>query len=96
MIVFDEAVVKKILLEEGYSDEGEIDMIFNELNIIDASLQRVLDAYLADRTIVDEFKVEGLTINIIMSKFKCDFWKALGFMNTSITNHQLAKELYDM
>ena len=70
MIVFDEAVVKKILLEEGYSDEGEIDMIFNELNIIDASLQRVLDAYLADRTIVDEFKVEGLTINIIMSKFK--------------------------
>ncbi len=96
MIVFDEDTVKKILLEEGYSDEGEIDMIFNELNIIDSRLQRVLDAYLADRTIVDEFKVEGLTMHIIMEKFKCDFWKALGFMNTSISNHQLAKELYNM
>ncbi|SFL96023.1 hypothetical protein [Pelosinus propionicus] len=96
MIVFNEATIKKILLNEGYSDEGEIDMIFNELNIIDASLQIVLDAYLADRTILDKFKVEGLTMHIIMTKFKCDFWKALGFMNTSISNHHLAKELYDM
>ncbi len=96
MITIDKAAVKEILVEEGYSDEGDIDMIFNELSIIDASLQGVLDAYLADRTVIDEFKVEGLTISIIMHKFSCDFWKALGFMNTAITNPQLAIELYNM
>jgi hypothetical protein len=96
MITVDKAAVKKILVEEGYSDEGEIDMIFNELSIIDESLQGVLDTYLTDRTIIDEFKIEGLTISIIMHKFRCDFWKALGFMNTSITNPHLAKELYNM
>lgn len=96
MIAVDNAAVKKMLVEEGYSDEGEMDMIFNELSIIDASLQGVFDAYLTDRTIMDEFKIEGLTISIIMHKFGCDFWKALGFMNTAITNPQLAMELYNM
>lgn len=96
MIIFDDAIIKAILIEEGYQDEGEMDMIFSELNIIDASLQRVLDAYLTDRTIIDEFAVEGLTMNIIMNKFRCDFWHALGFMNTSINNPQLAKDLFNL
>lgn len=96
MIAVDNAAVKRILVDEGYSDEGEIDMIFNELSIIDTSLQGVFNAYLKDRTIIDEFKVEGLTISIIMHKFSCDFWTALGFMNTAITSPQLAMELYNM
>lgn len=96
VITFDKAAIRKVLIEEGYSDEGEIERTFNELSIIDVSLQKVLDTYLADRTIVDDFQVEGLTVKIIMYKFRCDFWNALGFMNTSINNHQLAKDLYNM
>ncbi|AIF53930.1 hypothetical protein [Pelosinus sp. UFO1] len=96
MITFDKTTINNILLEEGYSDEGEIDMIFYDLSIIDSSLQGVLDAYLTDRIILDEFNVEGLTINIIMDKFRCDFWNALGFLNTSISNHKLAKDLYNL
>lgn len=96
MITFDKTTINNILLDEGYFDEGEIDMVFYDLSIIDASLQGVLDAYLSDRTILDEFNVEGLTINMIMDKFGCDFWNALGFMNTSISNHKLAKDLYNL
>lgn len=96
MIIFDKAIIKEILIEEGYSDDGEIDMIFSELNIINASLQNVLDAYVADRTILDEFEVEGVTVNMIMDKFRCDFWNALGFMSTSIDNPQLAKDLFNL
>lgn len=96
VITFDRAAVKKMLIEDGYSDEGEMDRTLNELSLIDAGLQGILDAYLADRTIVDDFQVEGLTIPIIMHKFECDFWNALGFMNTSTHNRELAKSLYRM
>ena len=96
MITFDKTAIHNILLEEGYSDESEIEMIFYDLSVIDASLQGVLDAYLTERIILDEFNVEGLTINIIMDKFRCDFWNALGFLNTSISNHKLARDLYNL
>lgn len=96
VITFDKAVVRKMLIEDGYSDEGEIERTFNDLTRTDASLQKVLDAYLADRIIVDDFEVEGLTLKIIMDKFRSDFWDGLSLMNIYINDHELAKGVYNM
>ncbi|WP_371367102.1 hypothetical protein SRRS_11990 [Sporomusa rhizae] len=92
VLTFDKEVVRKMLLEDGY-EEDDITIKLNRFNKISKKLQPVLDVYLVDRTISSNFNVEGLTMKIIMEKYSCNFWSALGFMDSYIDDPEGAKLL---
>lgn len=94
MLSFDSELVRKMLLEDGYK-EKDLEIKENRLKKINLKLQPVLDAYLADRTISDDFNVEGLTMKIIMEKYSCNFWNAIGFMDAYIDDPEGAKLLIE-
>lgn len=91
VLQFDKEVVKKIMMEENsYSSREADDEIFilGELN---AKLQPVLDAYIADRTMSDAFEVEGLTTKMVIDKYGENFWQGLLSMNGFIKDPERAK-----
>ncbi len=92
VLTFDKEVVRKMLLEDGY-EENDITIKLNRFNKINKKLQPVLDAYLVDRTISSDFNVEGLTMKIIMEKYSCNFWSALGYMDSYSDDPEGAKLL---
>jgi hypothetical protein len=94
MLTFDKTVVRKMLLEDGY-EEKDLEIKENRLKKINIKLQPVLDAYLVDRTISADFNVEGLTMKIIMEKYSCNFWNAIGFMDSYIDDPEGAKLLIE-
>lgn len=91
VLKFDKELVKQIMIEEcGYPSRAAADEVFF-LGDIDAELQPVIDAYIADRTISDAFSVEGLTTQMIMDKYGVNFWMGLLFMNGFIKDPDRAK-----
>jgi hypothetical protein len=94
MLTFDKEVVRKMLLEDGYK-EKDVEIEENRFSKINAKLQPVLDAYLVNRTISPDFNVNGLTMKIIMEKYSCNFWNAIGFMDSYLDDPEGAKLLVE-
>ena len=94
MLTFDKEVVRKMLLEDGY-EEKDVEIKQNRLRKINVKLQPVLDSYLVNRTISPDFNVNGLTMKIIMEKYSCNFWNAIGFMDSFLDDPEGAKLLVE-
>lgn len=85
VVHFDKAVVKQFLMNKEHYSEWDADYVIAiELPVIDANLQPLLDAYLTDQTIDSNVNVQGITMEIIMKKYQCDFWRALIHMTDFI------------
>lgn len=93
MLLFDKDLVKKIMMSEGgYSSEAADAEVIG-LSKVDGSLQPVLDAYLGDRKVTDDFSFEGITVPMIMEKKGCNFWYALTGMQIFMEHPEMAQEL---
>lgn len=74
---FDEATIKKILMEENHYDKKTASKAVYALRRCDGFVQPVLDAYLEDRRVLGDFNLKGLSMERIMELWHCDFWCAL-------------------
>lgn len=93
VVHFDSAVVRRMMLEDGYANDKDLEISINSLKKIDKKLQPLIDAYIKDRTISDAFTVEGLTVAMIMKKYDSSFWSALESLDNFIDNPEGAKLL---
>jgi hypothetical protein len=93
---FDRAVVKKVMIEDGRNKYGESDSMMDAFGKYDARLQPVLDAYLANRSLSDDFQVEGVNMRMIKDKFFVTFWEALVTMNSLFNDREGAGIIYQM
>lgn len=90
MLKFDEQIVRRVLKEDGYSEQG----ILIELNLLeetDARMQLLLDAYLEDRSILNTVNVEGITLNMLMDIDTCNFWNAFNLLDLIMKNPKLVE-----
>jgi hypothetical protein len=79
---FDKAAVKEFLMTKEHWSESNANWETSvALPVIDARLQPVLDAYLADKTIDSNFNVQGVTIKFVMDRCNINFWRALQHMD---------------
>ncbi len=87
---FDKVLVKKVLLEDGYSNEEADKKIQSIYDWYDDRLYDVINAYVRDRTILDNINVQGVTMRVLIERRKYNFWDALYMLNETISNPRLA------
>lgn len=89
MILFDRERVRKIMLEDGYKEQ-QVDESVASMRKLNQKLQPLIDAYLKDKSLADQYQIEGLTIAMIMEKFDCDFWVGLEFLDDFVEDPERA------
>jgi hypothetical protein len=87
---FDKKVVEKALIADGNS--ACMDNSIKAMEKYDAILQPVLDAYLKDKSLSDDFNIEGVTIRMIEKKYGESFWGSLRELNRLAQNREEAKK----
>lgn len=96
VLKFDEEKVKRISLEELNYNPLLIGQTIDVLKGLNNELQEPLDKWLKDRTICDEFNVNGVTLKVIHEQLKWNFVDCLILMNSFIENPEDAKKVYDV
>ena len=92
VLKFDKEVVKKIMVEEGYSVLMARTTIAR-LSELDAKLQPILDSYVSDRSLYTDFTIEDANIKTVMDWAGCDFWNGITMMQLYLEKPESTKEL---
>lgn len=91
MLIFDAKKVKAILIQEGDYSNYYAEETVHLLKKLNKQLQEPLNEWIQDRTISDEFSIEGVTLKTIMEKDRCDFCNAMFYLDTFITYPEKAR-----
>ncbi|MRG29440.1 hypothetical protein [Laceyella tengchongensis] len=93
-MIFDKQKLKTILMEEEQISDHEADIIIERLEKVNhPQLQKCLDQWMENRTVSDEFNIDGVTIKMIMEKKKRLFCSALLTMDVFIDNPQMLQSI---
>jgi cellulose biosynthesis protein BcsQ len=91
MLKYNKDALINILINEFQQNVRNANDYANDLKEYDEVLQKTLIQWLKDRTIINDIKVNGVTVNYIITKRNCKFIDALGFMNFYLHNPEKAK-----
>lgn len=92
MLTYDKAALKKILVAElGWYEKIAETVTTNPVDFR-VKLQAALNAWLADRSVDDEFRAEGVPLGEIMTRRRCSCIDAMALMTVFINKPEPARQ----